>query len=142
MTVETADWETFVHGADIGVRGFGDQPAAAFAHAAMALTSVTTDPAGVRGTVHVDFCCEEPSLEFLLLEWLNRLVYETATQGLLFGRFDVAINDNRLTAQAWGEPIDTQRHEPAVEVKGATMTELKVEQRPDRRWVAQCVVDV
>jgi tRNA nucleotidyltransferase (CCA-adding enzyme) len=34
------------------------------------------------------------------------------------------------------------RHEPAVEVKGATYTDLFVGQNSGGAWVAQCVVDV
>jgi tRNA nucleotidyltransferase (CCA-adding enzyme) len=34
------------------------------------------------------------------------------------------------------------RHEPAVEVKGATYTALRVEQLEDGHWLVQCVVDV
>jgi SHS2 domain-containing protein len=46
-----------------------------------------------------------------------------------------------LTATARGEPVDVARHEPAVEIKGATYTALAVEQT-DGQWRAQCVVDV
>jgi SHS2 domain-containing protein len=41
-----------------------------------------------------------------------------------------------------GEPVDVARHTPAVEVKGATLTELAVRQEADGTWVAQCVLDV
>jgi SHS2 domain-containing protein len=37
--------------------------------------------------------------------------------------------------------VDPVRHEPAVEVKGATYTALRVQQT-DGHWLAQCVVDV
>jgi len=47
-----------------------------------------------------------------------------------------------LQATAWGEPIEVARHQPAVEVKGATYTELAVKRDEEGRWVAQCVVDV
>ena len=40
------------------------------------------------------------------------------------------------------EEIDIARHQPTVEVKGATYTELKVVQETDANWLAQCVVDV
>ena len=33
-------------------------------------------------------------------------------------------------------------HQAAVEIKGATLTELKVEKQDDGLWLAQCVVDV
>ncbi|HET20312.1 MAG TPA: archease, partial [Chromatiales bacterium] len=60
---------------------------------------------------------------------------------MLFGRFEVRIETGRLRATAWGEPVDQARHQPAVEVKGATLTQLAVRQEGDL-WVAQCVVDV
>ncbi|MGD8842471.1 MAG: archease [Gammaproteobacteria bacterium] len=47
-----------------------------------------------------------------------------------------------MDATAWGESIDTPRHQPAAEVKGATYTALSVHQDATGRWVAQCVVDV
>ena len=46
-----------------------------------------------------------------------------------------------LHAQAWGELVDPARHHPAVEVKGATYTALRVA-RENGEWVAQTVVDV
>ena len=61
---------------------------------------------------------------------------------MLFGRFSVVIDGLRLAATAWGEPVDQARHEPAVEVKGATYTAVRVATREDGVCVAQCVVDV
>jgi tRNA nucleotidyltransferase (CCA-adding enzyme) len=60
---------------------------------------------------------------------------------MLFGDYAVAIDDGRLRATAFGEPIDVDRHQPAVEIKGATLTALQVTHGPDG-WRAQCVVDV
>ena len=76
------------------------------------------------------------------MDWLNALVYEMATRRMLFAAFVVAIEGPQLKATAWGEPVDRVRHEPAVEVKGATYTSLCVERRSDGTWLAQCVVDV
>jgi SHS2 domain-containing protein len=136
------DWEHFAHGADIGVRGRGADPAQAFAQAAAALTAVVTDPAQVSAATAVQIRCRAPDLELLLYEWLNALVFQMATQHLLFSSFDVTIDGGELVAEARGEPVDVERHAPAVEVKGATMTELGVRQEADGRWCAQCVLDV
>ena len=38
--------------------------------------------------------------------------------------------------------LEVARHHPAVEVKGATYTELSVKRDEEGRWIAQCVVDV
>lgn len=141
-TAAEGGWELFAHDADIGVRGFGATREAAFEGAAMALTAVLTGPERVRPRQAVEIACAAPDDELLLADWLNALVYEMATRGMLFGRFNVRIEGHELHGEAWGEPIDAARHSPATEVKGATYTELRVAKQEDGRWVAQCIVDV
>lgn len=140
--MDAARFETFEHQADIGVRGRGTTLAEAFANAGLALTAVVTDPAGVREALAVEVGCRAEDEEALLFDWLNALVFEMATRWLLFGRYEVAITGRRLQARAFGEPVDRERHAPAVEVKGATWTALRVGREPGGLWVAQCVVDV
>lgn len=134
-------WCHFRHGADIGIRGSGTTPAEAFEQAALALTAVITDPRTVRQEQGISLSAEAPDMELLLVDWLNALIYEMATRRMLFSRFEVKINGPRLEARAWGEPIERRHHQPAVEIKGATYTELAVRQS-DSGWLAQCVVDV
>jgi len=135
-------WELFAHDADIGVRGFGETRDLAFEEAAYALSAAITDPSSVKSLETVDFICNATSDELLLYEWLNAIVYEMSTRGMLFSRYSVHIQDHGLTGKAWGEKVDVARHQPAVEVKGATMTELHVAHDSDGYWLAQCVVDV
>jgi SHS2 domain-containing protein len=184
-------WEHFPHAADMGVRGYGVSPAEAFEQAALALTAIVTDPAGVRPQRSVAFRCEAAELELLFYDFLNELVYRMAVEGLLFGRYAVRIEESRLepgsesrlkpgsesrlkpgsesrlkpgsesrlkpgsesrlkpllqgwrlVAEAWGEPVDVARHQPVVEIKGATFTELAVRRQDDGRWLAQCVLDI
>jgi len=137
-----ARWEHFRHGADIGVRGIGLSPGSAFEQAALALTAVATAPEAVAPAEEVRIETRAPDRELLLPEWLNALVHEMATRGMLFGRFDVQIRNRRLAATAWGEPVDLLRHRPAATVKGATYTGVKVRRRDDGFWVAECIVDV
>ncbi len=126
----------------MGVRGWGPTKEQAFEQAACALTAVVTDLATVEPKQSVTFECQAPDDELLFVDWLNGLIYEMATRKLLFSRFQVSITGDRLRATAWGETADTARHQPAVEVKGATYTALRVvQERPDR-WIAQCIVDV
>ncbi|MFO0700742.1 MAG: archease [Nitrospira sp.] len=135
-------WEHFPHQADIGVRGIGQTKEAAFEGTALAMTAVITEPKSVAPTQAVSITCDAPDDELLLVDWLNTLIYEMATRKMLFSRFAVRFNDHSLHATAWGEPVDVARHQPAVEVKGATYTELSVKQDEEGRWIAQCVVDV
>jgi len=138
----TSYWEHFDHDADIGVRGVAPTLAEAFAQAALGLTGVVADPATVQGKDSVTFTAAEPDLELLLVDFLNAVIYEMSSRHMLFSHFDVHIDAGYLTANASGEPIDVRRHQPAVEVKGATFTALAVKQRENGSWLAQCVVDV
>ncbi len=130
-------WEHFPHIADIGVRGVGKSKQAA---CALIAAVAEIDHIAPRTKVHIR--CSAANDEALLVQWLNALVFEMATRGMLFCRFQVQIEGNSLEADAFGEPIDTQKHEVGAEAKGATYTELCVRRLDDGRWLAQCVVDV
>lgn len=135
-------WEHLSHGADIGVRGIGASREEAFEQAALALTAVVTDPLAVTPREAVEISCEAPDEELLLVDWLNALIYEMAIRKMLFSRFEIQIDNGQLRAKAWGEKVDVTRHQPAVEVKGATLTALSVRRDASGAWQAQCVVDV
>jgi len=140
--MDVSRWEHFSHGADIGLRGIGQSKEEAFGQVALALTAVITDLASVAARERVDLECKAPDDELLLVDWLNGLIYEMAIRQMLFCRFEVHIKESSLWGRAWGEKMDSRRHEMAVEVKGATCTELLVERRENGSWLAQCVVDV
>lgn len=134
-------WSHFEHGADIGVRGEGGTLEESFEQAALALVAVITDPRRVNGVETVRIQCAAPDRELLLVDWLNALVYEMAVRDMVFGAFRVRMDNGGLTADCAGEPVARKRHQPIVEVKGATNTELRVA-RDNGNWIAQCVVDV
>jgi tRNA nucleotidyltransferase (CCA-adding enzyme) len=142
QTDPRARGETFPHGSDIGIRGIGMDMAQAFERAAWALTSVVTDPVRVAPAQSIEIACDAPDDDTLFYDWINALIYEMAVRRMLFSRFEVSVDGHRLRASTWGEPVDVVKHEPAVEVKGATWTELAVERGRDGLWRAQCVVDV
>ena len=135
-------WEHFTHDADMGIRGYGDTIEHAFAQAALAMTAVITDPERVQPQKSLQVQCQSQDLELLFVDWLNALVYNMSVEQMLFCRFDVKIKKDKLIATVWGEHIDRSRHEPAVEVKGATYTELKVKKTDDDLWLTQCIVDI
>lgn len=137
----TARWEHFAHEADMGVRGFGETEARAFEQAALAMTAVVTDLGTVEAREVVDIECDEPDRELLFAEWLNSVIYEMSARKMLFCRFAVTLEGEHLRARAWGERVDPARHHPAVEIKGATYTALRVA-RENSEWLAQTVVDV
>ena len=135
-------WEHFEHEADIGVRGFGANLEQAFSSTAEGLIEVISPIENIAAEKAIKLQCKAPDHELLLVDWLNALIYEIAVHKMLFSRFEVIINNYELEATAWGESIDKEKHNPSVEVKGATYTELKVEQQENGEWLAQCIVDV
>lgn len=134
-------WEHFAHEADIGVRGVGATREEAFEQAALAMIAVVADPDTVRPKERVDIECDAADDELLLAEWLNKIVYEMSSRRMLFSRFSVHLEGLRLHGSAWGESVDREHHQPAVEVKGATYTALRVACEGGK-WLAQTVVDV
>ncbi|MHC4498795.1 MAG: archease, partial [Planctomycetota bacterium] len=114
----------------------------AFEQAAVGLTAVIARPEKVAAKEAVAITCSAPDDELLLVDWLNGLLYEMDTRRMLFSRFEVKIDGNELSGRAWGEKIDVSKHDPVVEVKAATYTELSVRQDEKGTWTAQCVVDV
>ncbi len=124
------------------MRGIGATQAQAFEQAALALTAIVAqlDLVEPRQQVHIEAKNNDP--ELLFVDWLDALIYEMATRKMLFSRFSVVIRADQLKATVWGEPIDVKRHQPSVELKGATLTELKVARQDRGQWIAQCVVDV
>jgi SHS2 domain-containing protein len=134
-------WSHFSHEADIGLCGEGATVEEAFVMTAMALTAAVTQPDKVRAQQTIALHCESPDLDYLLLDWLNAIIYEMAVRKMLFSGFQLSIAASTLTARISGEPVDRARHEPAVEPKGATLTELSV-RCVDGHWKARCVIDV
>ena len=124
------------------MRGIGASKAQAFEQAALALTAVIVAPDAVAARDTVAIYCEAPDDELLLAEWLNAVIYEMSARRMLFSEFEVRLRgDGQLSGTARGEPVDQARHHPAVEVKGATYTTLRVAQE-NGAWLAQTVVDV
>ena len=135
------NYETFEHEADIGIRGYGATVEESFGNAAIALYSVVVDVDAVKPAEKSDLTVSAPDIELLLVEWLNALLSLSDIAHLVFSKFDVKLEGTTLFGSAWGEVLDRERHEPKVEVKGATYHMLSVK-KEEGLYLAQCVVDV
>ena len=140
--MRSRSWEHFEHDADIGLRASASSREGLFEAMAEALTALITDPGKVRAEESVSIRWEAPDDALLLTDWLNALIYEMATRGMLFGDWRVTLHDRVLEAVVRGERVDRARHEPVVEVKGATYTALSVSRDSTGTWHGQCIVDV
>ncbi|MBI2521105.1 MAG: archease [Bdellovibrio sp.] len=137
----TLKWEHFSHEADVGIRGFGSTMEEAFAMAIIALTAIVANPDTVEPKIKIQITCHDEDVELLFYDWINSVIYEMDTKNMLFSIAKVHIDNSYLEGEIWGEIIVPEKHDPAVAVKGATMTELKVS-TTGKQWITQCVVDV
>ncbi len=135
-------YETFEHGADIGVRGYGHTLEEAFENGARALFALMVENfEEIIPEREISLEVSAELLDELFVVWLNQLLTVSDLENMVFRDFKVNLSGEELRAKALGEPLDPAKHQLGVEVKGATFTLAKVE-RQGELWVAQCVVDV
>jgi SHS2 domain-containing protein len=134
------EYRYFDHEADIGIESFGKTQEAAFENAACAMFGVMTHPSLILPDREVHVAFEEPDPELALVEWLNSLLAQARLAGLVLGSFELHREGDHYVGHAWGMPWK-KGAERGTEVKGATLTELKVE-RGAKHWHVRCVVDV
>jgi SHS2 domain-containing protein len=135
-------YETFEHTADLGLRIRAAGPAALFEDAARALFSIiVTNLDDVRPIDTRHFELSAASLDYLLFDWLNELLFTFDSQRLLLCEFHVRLAENNLQADARGELLDLDRHTLEHEVKAITYHGLRLEQTPDG-WLAEVIVDI
>ncbi len=135
-------YETFDHTADLGLRVRAADLDTLFAEAALALTAaLVEDPQAVRSERMAEITLAGDDREYLLFDWLKELLVRFETEHMLFGKFEVKVTANGITAKAWGEPLDRSRHELCHEVKAITYHGLRVEQTSDG-WLAEVIVDI
>lgn len=116
------------HTADVAIEAYGGSLAELFAQAARGMYSVMGNLDAVEERKSCSVIAGAADRERLLTVWLLELLFLTETEGLLFSRFDVELqeDDTALNATAYGEPIDIERHELGPEVKAVTRHRLEV----------------
>lgn len=137
---------TFVdHTADVAADLAGRTVEELYVFAAQALTDTITDRAAVRPIVTQSVTVEAGSLEDLLVDWLNELLYWFEVRNLLVADATVSLREEggrwRLEADIAGEPFDPATHPSRVMVKSATYHGLKVSHEQGT-WKARIVFDV
>ena len=135
-------YELFEHTADLGLRATAPDLDTLFVEMARSLAAaILEDPGSVRPVTPAAFEIAGTDREYLLFDWLKDLLYRFDAEHQVFGRFEVRVRPDGLTATAWGEPLDPARHLLNHEVKAITYHELKVEPT-DGGWAAEVIVDI
>ena len=130
------------HTADIGIIAYGVDIEQLFSNAAYALFSLIVEPESITERMHSYIRVAAENSEYLLVAWLNELIYFFDTKHILFNRFEIKdLNNNQLTAICYGEAIDPLRHRLKRDVKAATYHMLEIESGASG-YKAQVIFDI
>jgi SHS2 domain-containing protein len=122
-------YELIEHTADVGVKAYGKTVAEAFEHAAEAMFDIITDTSTIQSVGQYDIELEAPDHEQLLVDWLSKLLFLNDAEDLVFGKFEVTITGNRISARVFGEKYDNKKHKMGVEIKAVTYHILQVNEK-------------
>ena len=135
-------YEEIPHTADIAIRAYGKDLKELFSNAAYGMFDIIADLQGLRKSVKIDVNLEAPSPEELLILWLDELLYNFYTKGIIFFEFDIIdLGDTRILAHAHGRHVGENRNRLKTEIKAATYHDLKIEETQDG-YSVEIVFDV
>ena len=137
----TGSFEFIDHTADVGILISAPTPEGMFEVAALAFTELVTQVDSLNHSVERRIRLHEDDMEALLVSWLQELLYLLDTEDLVFGRFQVKLQDFSMEATAWGEVLDPEIHPIKTEIKAVTYHQLEVEQN-DQGWRAKVIFDI
>ncbi|MEM1950769.1 MAG: archease [Candidatus Nitrosocaldus sp.] len=124
----------------------------AFALAAKALVDVMVDVSRVEERIEVILEADGHDLESLLYNWLEQVMITLVSEHIAMSRFitKIKVDDAdadagnyryRITAKAYGEALDLEKHRYKVEIKGVTYHMMSVE-NVDGRYRLRFLLDL
>ncbi|HHH79966.1 MAG TPA: archease [Thermoplasmatales archaeon] len=126
------DFEIIEHTADVGIRAFGRNLAECFENAAKGMFYLITDGSEISSIGQYNIKLKAENLEQLLVDWLSELLFLQSAHNLVFGRFEVELDEQSaaLSAKVFGEEYNRRKHRYGVEIKAVTYHMLKVKREP------------
>ena len=103
----------------------------AFSVAGEAVINLTLDQEKVEEIDKKEFTAQGKDLHYLLFSWLEEIPFLLITEGFAIKRIEFDIHENngyKISAIAFGEPLDVHKHNFKVEVKAPTFYEMEIKQ--------------
>jgi SHS2 domain-containing protein len=136
------DYEILDHTADACVRVYGKSFEELLRNAACAMMELITDRNKVEPSEVVEIDASGENREELLVHWLQEILFAHQVYKMVFKDFEVSLEDEtRIKGKAFGEGIDSEKHELSADIKAVTYHNLKVEPSDDRLKV-EIVFDI
>lgn len=132
--------------ADVAFEASGRTLDELFESSGFALTNaMIKDLSKIEQKIEKSFEVEAEDVEMLLFNFLQELIFYKDAERLLFNKFDLDIVQKEdgwlLSARAYGEEIDREKHELLADVKAVALHNFKVEET-EKGWRASVIVDV
>lgn len=134
-------YEYLDHTADIKFRAKGQTLSECFENCAKAMFDSIVDIGSIGVGVKKKLTVRSESLESLLFDFLEELLFFYDAEGLVFRDFDVNVSGLSLTCEATGERKEKYRDQIKTDIKAITYHEMKIEKRQDG-YVMQVVLDI
>lgn len=135
-------YEQIPHTADIAIRVAGNSMRDLFKNSAYGMFDIIADLSGLEKSISININITANSQEELLVSWLDELLYNFYTKGVIFFDFDITdIGEGRLKAKANGRLIGENKNRLKKEIKAATFHNLNIEEK-NGKYSVEIVFDV
>ena len=137
------------HMTDAYLRIRGANLEEAFEYAGEGLVGTMYEVEGIQPSKQVPITAEGKDLENLLFDWLDKILLIVLIDRMIMTEFSVEIFSDyksgkyRINGYGKGEPINPDRHELKVEIKGITYHEMKIlENKDNNAVIIEYIVDL
>ncbi|MDY6770087.1 MAG: archease [Candidatus Nanohaloarchaea archaeon] len=137
-----SSFELLEHTSEVGFRATGGTLEDAFEQAGRAVFQVMTDIGDIDAAREIEITVESESMEALLYDFVDELVYLASAEDIVLSRFDLDIETGpqrfRLTGVGRGETIRPEMRRQ--EVKAPTYSDMAIERNDE--WTLTMFLDV
>jgi len=121
-------YDIIEHTADIGIKAYGKNLSECFENAAVGMFDIISDTKKIKPVGEYEISLKSDTVEELLVDWLSKLLTVSDISNVLFGKFDVSVDEEKceLNANVYGEIFDSERHTVGKEIKAVTYHILEV----------------
>jgi len=138
-----ARYEIIDHTADLGIRAYGKTLPKLFENVALGMLESIAELDSIGGKKEFELNVQGDTLEDLLVAFLGELLFIHEVEEILFKHVEILqFNENNLSAAAYGEEKNPQKHVIYTEIKNVTYHQLKVEQSADGKWETLVIFDL
>ena len=136
-----ARYQIVKHNSDVSVLATGTTLPDTLASLAEGMFSLIVDTMSIQPRESTSVEIDAQSLEELVVEWLNELLFNHDADGFLPREFNITVDETHhsLSAFCQGERFDSGKHFLRTEVRAATHQDLKIHH--DEDWTIRVTLD-